>query len=205
MIDCPDGDVRDALPEYLNDRLEAAHRRDVESHLAGCDACREELALLRALRATMHRAPAVDTAVIAAAIPPYRAPARRGWATSWRVAAAVVALAAGGSSIMLLRARTPAVREDVASYVPATPAPPRNPAPAVEPAPVVSLPTAHAPAREPEHVVATRELPMAGGTITDLNDRELSALVESLESLDAVPAAEVEGAEPVSIGAPEGT
>jgi hypothetical protein len=46
---------------------------------------------------------------------------------------------------------------------------------------------------------------MAGGTITDLNDRELSALVESLESLDAVPAAEVEGAEPVSIGAPEGT
>ena len=40
MIDCPNGDVRDALPDYLHDRLDTARRRQVESHLAGCDACR---------------------------------------------------------------------------------------------------------------------------------------------------------------------
>ena len=35
MIDCPNGGVRDALPDYLNDRLDAARRRQVESHLGG--------------------------------------------------------------------------------------------------------------------------------------------------------------------------
>ena len=206
MIDCPNGDVRDALPEYLDDRLDAARRRDVESHLAGCDACREELELLRALRVTMRRGVAVDTAAIAAAIPPYRAPARRGWATGWRVAAAVVALAAGGTSVALLRARTPAVRDDVSQYVQTTPTPPRDSTPTIEPAPPPSASgsTAHPAVREPLPAPADRELAMAGGTISDLSDRELSALVESLESLDAVPVAEVEGAEPVSIGSPEG-
>ena len=55
MIDCPNGDVRDALPEYLNDRLDPARRAEVESHLLRCDACRAELSLLRDLRATMRR------------------------------------------------------------------------------------------------------------------------------------------------------
>jgi len=203
MIDCPNGDVRDALPEYLNDRLDAARRRDVESHLAGCEACRDELSLLRALRVTMRRGASVDTAAIAAAIPPYRAPARRGWGTGWRVAAAVVALAAGGTSMVLLRARTPAVREDVTPYVQATPTPPSSTSPS-EPTPGESASAPHTPVREPLPAPATRELAMAGGTISDLSDRELSTLVESLESLDAVPAAEVEGAEPVPIGSPEG-
>jgi anti-sigma factor RsiW len=206
MIDCPNGDVRDALPEYLNDRLDVARRRDVESHLASCDACREELSLLRALRVTMRRGSAVDTTAIAAAIPPYRAPARRGWATTWRVAAAVVALAAGGTSIAVLRGRTPTAQEDVSRYVQTAPTPPGNQSRTVEPAPGpgASASTPHPPAPGPERAVSTRELAMAGGSISELSDRELSALVEDLESLDAVPAAEVESAEPVSIGAPEG-
>jgi anti-sigma factor RsiW len=205
MIDCPNGDVRDALPEYLNDRLDAVRRREVESHLAGCDACRDELSLLQALRGAM-RGPAVDTAAIAAAIAPYRAPARRGWGMAWRVAAAVVALAAGGTSLLLMRARTPAMREDVGAYVEAAPTPPLTTTSPITPAPLSreSAPAPHAEARESLPTPATRELAMAGGSISDLSDRELSALVENLESLDAVPAAEVDGAEPVSIGSPEG-
>jgi anti-sigma factor RsiW len=68
MSDCPNGDVRDLLPDYLHDRLTLADRRAVDVHLAACAACRDELALLRDLRGTMRRAPAVDVDAIAAAI-----------------------------------------------------------------------------------------------------------------------------------------
>ena len=61
MNDCPNGDLRDLLPDFLHDRLNAADRAVVEAHLAGCDDCREELELLRNLRGTLRRAPAVDS------------------------------------------------------------------------------------------------------------------------------------------------
>jgi anti-sigma factor RsiW len=196
MTDCPNGEVRDALPDYLHGRLDTARHREVEAHLAGCDACREELALLRALRATLGRAPAVDASAIAATIPPYRVPARRGWATGWRVAAAVVAIAVGGTSIVLLRGREPIVREDGSPYVQTVPTPHRDSA-----AETVAPPSAPAIATpSPRPTVVNRELAMAGGAISDLSDRELSALVEGIESLEAVPSTEVDGEEPVSLG-----
>lgn len=206
MTDCPNGGVRDALPDYLHDRLEPARRAEVESHLTTCEACRAELSLLRDLRATLRRAPVVDVAAIAAAIPPHRERPTRTWATSWRAAAAVVAIAVGGTSIALLRTRAPAAPADVAPYVraesvasrgaqPIAAAPSRPEAPAV---------VRTAPARAPEHVVTTGELAMASGTIGELSDRELSALVEGIESLDGLPSTEVESAEPLSLGAQEG-
>ena len=206
MTDCPNGEVRDALPDYLNDRLDTTRRREVESHLAGCDACREELSLLRALRTSMRRAPSVNVEAIAAAIPAYRAPVRRGWSTGWRVAAAVVALAAGGTSIALLRARTSVERVDVSPYVTVvqTPRPEPVPSVATPPSRAVERPDRPTPVAEPSQVVAPRELAMAGGSIGELSDAELSALDDDIESLDALPAADVEGAEPVSVAAPEG-
>ena len=205
MIDCPNGAVRDALPDYLNDRLDPAHRRDVESHLAGCAPCREELSMLRALRATVHRAPGVDVEAIAASIPAYRAPARRNWATSGRIAAAIVAIAIGGTSITLLRTRTPAAPVEVMR--PVAVAPTRSdPAPRAAAPPAIETPAAEhaAPARASGSTAAVRELALAGGSIADLSDRELSALVEGIESLDGVPSADVETPEPVSISAQEG-
>jgi anti-sigma factor RsiW len=207
MIDCPNGDVRDLLPEYLNDRLAPARRAEVESHLAGCEACREELALLGDLRATMRRAPIVDVAAIAAAIPPYRAPVRRTWGSDWRVAAAIAAIAVGGTSIALLqqsgstttRALGPrdtavsapqVTRESTTSVaVGPTEVSPGNP--------VVETP------RTRGQIVVTqpaggRELAMAGGALGDLSDGELSTLLSDIESLDAVPSTDVEGAEPIS-------
>src|SRR4051812_14999429 len=106
MTDCPNGDVRDLLPDLLHDRLAPDVRREVEAHVAGCEDCRAELALLGAMRSTLRRAPAVDVATIAAAIPPYRAPMRRSWAR-WQAAAAVLLLA-GGTSIVMVESRTPA-------------------------------------------------------------------------------------------------
>jgi len=206
MIDCPNGDVRDALPEYLNDGLDAARRREVESHLAACDACRDELSLLRDLRVTMRRAPVVDAAAIAAAVPAYRVPARRPCATNWRLAAAVVAIAVGGTSIALLRQRPPERSADLTPYVRTVPAPPRDSATSVasQPTDVIPAPELSTPRPEPIAIAASRELAIAGGSISDLSDGELSALVEQIESLDGVTSAELEGAEPASLGAPEG-
>jgi hypothetical protein len=41
---------------------------------------------------------------------------------------------------------------------------------------------------------------MAGGAIGELSDGELSALVEGIESLEAIPSAEAEGAETLDAG-----
>ena len=206
MIECSNGDVRDALPDYLHDRLDPARRAEVESHLATCAACRAELSLLRDLRATMRRAPVVDVAAIAAAISPRRATTGRTWVTGWRAAAAVAAIAVGGTSIAVLRARAPVAPADVAPYVRAESAASRDSLPiaAVQPAPGARATARVTPVPEPAHVVPSGELAMAAGAIGELSDGELSALVEGIESLDALPSSEVEGLEPVSVGAQEG-
>jgi anti-sigma factor RsiW len=211
MVDCPNGDVRDLLPDFLHGRLEASRRAEVELHLAGCEACREELSLLRDLRAMMGDGPRVRVDAIAAAIPPYRAPAPRSWATGWRVAAAVAAIAVGGTSIALLRDRgsqkappaTPQVA--VAAESIGGRSSPGVGAPASESvASARTLPGAEPSTSRPVSTPVERgELAMAGGTIGELSDGELSALVEGIESLEALPSAEVEAGEPFGVGAQE--
>jgi hypothetical protein len=204
MIDCPNGDVRDVLPEYANDTLDSARRLEVERHVISCAACREELELLHDLRATIRHAPAVDVGAIAAAIPPYRAPAPRAWTRDWRAAAAVAAIAIGGASIALLRDDRPATPAGPLTVAvqptPARDSIPESGGPGSSAVPA-ARPSAPSPPRSSPPV--SRELAMAGGTIGELSDSELSALVDAVESLDAVPSAEVDGAEPVSLGAQE--
>lgn len=201
MIDCPNGDVRDVLPDYVNDRLGAHQRAEVERHLETCAACRGEVDLLRDLGVTMRHAPSIDVDAIAAAIPPYRAPVRHGWTSGWRTAAAIAAVAIGGASIALLRDRAPADREVRPPQVV------QVPAPSVEPNPssiVTTPPRTPTPDRAPEPQPApARELALAGSAIGELSDVELSALVEGIESLDALPSTEVEGTQPLSLSAQE--
>jgi anti-sigma factor RsiW len=104
MNDCPNGELRDRLPDLLHDRLAPEARREIEAHLAGCMDCREELELLRGVHASMRRAPAVDVGRIVAALPAPRRTARRAWA-GWRAAAAIVLVAAGGMSVAVARSR----------------------------------------------------------------------------------------------------
>lgn len=208
MTECPNGDVRDALPDYMNERLDPERRREVESHLAGCAVCRDELSLLRALRATVRRAPAIDVEAIAASIPPYRAPNGRTWATSGRIAAAIAAIAIGGTSIVLLREPPGTTPVEVTPSVAIAPTTTQHSTPPVVAAPATAEPpgvTRTAPAPTAGSAGAVRELAIAGGSIADLSDRELSTFVEGIESLDGVPSAELETLEPVSIPAQEGT
>jgi hypothetical protein len=192
MNDCPNGDVRDLLPDLLHDRLAPAARWDVEEHVRGCADCREELALLRTMSASLRRAPAMDAARIAAAIPAYRAPARRSWG-GWRAAAAIVVLAAGGTSVAVLQRGEPAgsdstavvVVGEVPTAVGAVPLAPESPA-------VVSG-------------GAPRELAIASSSVGELDDSELSALIADLQSVEMLPSADVENGTAVSPMPPTGT
>jgi anti-sigma factor RsiW len=177
MTDCPNGELRDLLPDLLHGRLEDADRRMVEAHLARCADCRAELELLRQLRGALHRAPPVDVAAIVAAIPPYRAPARRSWG-GWRAAAAVALIAVGGTSVA------------IANRVGDQPAP--------SPARAASAPSVGTTAAAPG---VPRELAVSGA-VGDLSDSELSMLLDGIESLDVLPSAEVEYGLPVTPAAP---
>ena len=205
MTDCLNGEIRDLLPEYLNDRLPTERRAEVDAHLAGCEECRAELALLRDVRALTQRAPAVNVEAIAAAIPPYRAPVRRSAWAGWRAAAAIAAIAVGGTSIALLRnggEPRPQASPEMITRAPV--AAPRDSAGVARVA-TTGTGERHDSAREADtrEVAASHELAMASGAIGELSDRELVALVEGLETLDALPSAELEGVESVSVAAPE--
>jgi anti-sigma factor RsiW len=166
MTDCPNGEIRDLLPDLVHDRLTPDVRIEVEAHVSACGDCSEELALLRAMRASLRRAPAVNVGAIAAAIPAYRAPVRPSWG-GWRAAAAIVILAVGGTSVAVLQ------RDTLTSARPAA-------------------------------VTAPRELALGTSAVTDLDDGELSTLLEDLPTLDVLPAADVEPAA-VSPVSPTGT
>lgn len=106
MIDCPNDEMRDRLPDLVHDQLSAAARAEVAAHVAACAACAAEVALLRQLCWTLRAAPAVDVPRIVAALPSPRRhvagtarSAKPAWARfNWRIAAAVAALAVGGGS-----------------------------------------------------------------------------------------------------------
>jgi anti-sigma factor RsiW len=171
MTDCPNGDVRDLLPDLIHGRLTTAEREVVESHVRGCAECREELTLLRAMTATLRRAPRVDVATVAAAIPVYRAPVRRSWG-GWRAAAAIVALAAGGTSVAVMQ-RDAGLRTDSLG------------APLV----VAQAPNTAVVARA---AAPTRELALGSAAVGDLDDSELLVLLQDLQSLEVLPSADVE-------------
>jgi anti-sigma factor RsiW len=186
MTDCPNGEVRDLLPDFLHDRLPPDVRREVEAHVAGCEECRAELALLGAMRSTLRRAPRVDVAAIAAAIPPYRAPARRSWG-GWRAAAAVL-LVAGGTSVAVLQSRDSVVE----------PVPDTTTAVAIRAADSVPTATSAPQVDTPAPAQASHELALGTAAVTDLDDGELSSLLSELSTLDALPSADVENAVAVS-------
>jgi anti-sigma factor RsiW len=193
MTDCPNGELRDLLPDLLHDRLSPVERAAVQAHVDGCAECRAELALLREMRAALQRGPTVDVGRIVAAIPPAptlaRVPARRSW-IGWRVAAAITLVAAGGTSVAIVQHGRGAGRDSAR----ATPAPAALPN---RPAPIASRPETGdgaPPAARARTPGVHRELALGNGAVSDLSDRELSSLLRDIGTLDAIPAADVDSA-----------
>jgi len=110
MTDCPDGLMRDLLPEYAHGALAAADAARVAEHLAACAECRHEVVLLGRLRDGMTLGvPRIDVAAIVAALPAPRAgvrPAARRWTTrhAWQYAVAAGLVLSVGSGIVWQRA-----------------------------------------------------------------------------------------------------
>ena len=101
MSDCSNVEMREALPDLLQERLEAEKQRRLLAHLEVCADCRAELDVLRDAReALVSRAPRVNEQQILSAIAPYRASRRT--TAFWQIAAAILILATGTATVGVL-------------------------------------------------------------------------------------------------------
>ena len=173
MSDCPNVEIRELLPDYLSGTLAAPRRVDVEGHVAGCQDCQDELAVLRLVReAYAESAPAVNVGAIAAALPrpsvkPVIKPAMKSWrrSSTLQIAAAVSFVALGGLSLAVARSffdgnGAVGPRDTTSAVV--TPAITNGDGPAIS---------------------------FAGG-VSDLEDEDLETLLSALESIEALPVTE---------------
>jgi len=60
MSKCADRDIQEMLPDLLHRALRSGARERVELHVATCESCREDLAVLRAVKGAAVFAPAID-------------------------------------------------------------------------------------------------------------------------------------------------
>ncbi|MDQ8154632.1 MAG: zf-HC2 domain-containing protein [Gemmatimonadota bacterium] len=189
MTDCPDGLVRDLLPEYAHGVLEADDAARVTAHLADCAMCREELALLGQVRAALEKgAPVIDVAAIVRALPaapaaqpsqrrPEAQRAARGWVSrhTWHYAAAAGLVLAVGSGIVWRRgAVDPTVRLADSSHV-----------------------RAAAESTAPQAAGAEEDGIMFGGGLSDLSVNDLQALLGQMDSVRTLPSVDPESMTPV--------
>src|ERR1700737_2930273 len=102
-------DIKEMLPDLLHGKLDAAERAQVEAHVASCEACTEELEVLRKVKSAAVFIPAIDVDRVVRQIPPYRAivPATQVPARSrliaWLVAASLVVVVLGGGSLLMIQ------------------------------------------------------------------------------------------------------
>ena len=168
MSDCPNVEIRELLPEYLNGTLSARRREEVREHVTACDDCAQEMALLQLVRqAYVEVTPAVNVHAIVSALPRRASrPARRSWRSTQalQIAAAVSFVTLGGISLAVAR-----------SFFNGNPTA----------APVETMIAANTTA-------VSTDIPaisFAGG-VSDLGDEDLEALLSALESIEALPVTE---------------
>jgi hypothetical protein len=187
MNSCMEIETREMLPDLLHGQLDASARARVEKHVAGCEECREELDVLRTVKAAAIFAPAIDVNRVVGHIAPYakivpevEAPTRSRL-VSWVVAASFLVVVAGGGSLLMVQQN-----DSVAPY--ATIAPSRTtdviPPPIVDPSSGV---TDVASADQP----VTHALALGTG-VEALTDTDLRQLMTDMDNFDALPAAEPE-------------
>lgn len=206
MSECTNGELRDLLPELVNGRLDAAMRDAVETHVASCTECADELALLRSLRPALMREPAIDTPRIAAAVRARTAgganlpSTRRGISTRWRLAvAAATLLAVSALGYMMRNHRTGA--EEVAG-VSTTQSGTRDTGYQVSPTPEsLHVPKITPPGSATVHPTtqqnaATPAAPSSLAStgvldnVSDLSDDDVRTLTASLDRLSSIPDAD---------------
>lgn len=187
MNSCHEIETREMLPDLLHGSLDASVRAVVEKHVAGCEECREELDVLRTVKAAAVFAPTIDVNRVVGHIAPYakivpvvEAPARSR-VVSWLVAASFLVVIAGGGSLLVVQQNdsgAPYASTSPSRPVDVTPVPIRAPSPRT---------TAAAPVGQP----ATHALALGTGVET-LTDNNIRQLMSDMDSFDALPASEPE-------------
>jgi hypothetical protein len=209
MNDCPNAEIRDLLPDLLHDRLDVSMRAAVMAHVDACVDCRAELELLRVVHGMLvSQTPRVDVDYVVNALPkraaqPVRAaPRRRVW-SDWRIAAAVTVLAVGAGSFAVLRqGTTQPITDSTYASAPSTPSlgpPLRDTGTTLKPAAIPGAVAMRESTPNPQRIVASADDQPGLATsarLTDLNERELKALLSEIDQLQAVPITEPE---PVTI------
>ena len=178
MTECTDREIREMLPDLLHRTLRSEDRERVELHLATCETCREDLAVLRTVKEAAVFAPAIDVGQIVRRIPPYtpivpevRAPSRSR-VSQWLVAATAAILVVGGGSLILNRSSQSGSSVAVIDSSANDAGLPQ----AEDPGSVSSVPPAHTYA--------------LAADIASLSDGDLVQLMNEMEEFDALPAAE---------------
>ncbi|HJQ53614.1 MAG TPA: zf-HC2 domain-containing protein [Gemmatimonadaceae bacterium] len=184
MNECMAMDIQEMLPDLLHTALSADQRERVEQHVAACESCRAELAVLRTVKEAAVFAPEIDAARIARQIPPYRAilpthaPARSRM-TQWLVAATAAVLIIGGGSVVMNHGSAAPDKVAVATPTDSGASQPVG----------VTTPgeTTVASAGSPSAQVHTFAL---ASDVASLSDGDLVQLMNDMDDFDALPAAE---------------
>jgi len=205
MADCSNVEIRELLPERVSGALSAADLARVDAHLASCELCTSELALIESARRVLRRTPQVDLARIAVAVRATTAsparpvlvgggahvaprPARTRW-IGWKAAAAIALAAAGGGTMLVWqRADDRGAPASVAATTASAPAPANGAAAGGASATVAAAQSGGAGEVRPA-------LNVAGG-LSDLTDSDLQALLDDMGSI-GVDAQSFEEPEPV--------
>jgi anti-sigma factor RsiW len=205
MADCPlAAEIRDALPDLVNDQLDPLARARVEQHIAECAECAAELKLLRSLRATIFATPRVDAARVAAAVhaatagareskvtpitarserrkvaSPVARAARRQLPYEWRAAAGIAAVAVGIAGYALSRGSTPA-SPPAMETAPVAAAPARAVAPSIASSKAAADLAGGAGASTPGSIIL-------GDGVSDLSESDMQTLLQAVDDLEAMP------------------
>lgn len=184
--DCTNETMRDRLPMLAAGALGASEAAALRGHLAGCAACREELAVLEtAGRVFAAATPVIDTAAVLAKLPaaPGARPALRLVPASRRTFGLPRYALAAAASLTLVATLSFAVLRDRSG----------GGSVGVDIASDSSLPGA------PSVPVAM----LGGGDLADLSAAELRALLAELDDIEATVAAEPSRVQVPLIAAPE--
>ena len=190
MNNCMETEIQEMLPDLLHGTLAADTRARVEAHVASCEQCTEELAVLRTVKSAAVFAPVINVDQVVRQIPPYQkiVPAVERPATtrvvSWLVAATMaIALIGGGSLVLARRDVPPAVvitEPKVSIPSPAAPEPTSVAGSRSQPEPAVVAVAPH-----------THALALAAD-VGGLSDGNLEQLMIEMAQFDALPATEAD-------------
>src|SRR6266496_4321120 len=192
MNKCTDTEIQEMLPDLLHRTRADDARERVETHLASCESCREELEILRTVKSAAVFAPSIDIDRVVRQIPPYKAiipgieaPA---WhrPVQWLVAAAAALIIVVGGSILATRHNARVERFVRTDTLEALVVDNSNAAVPPKWARVDSQQRANrgAPALAHAHALAL------AADVDGLSDRSLVQLMNEMDRFDALPSTE---------------